>query len=83
MKKSVGVILVAILLGLLAAGVWADCQDETNPQCFVCRQVFIWSYCGIVTGGDTGYCDCQNLGDGMNRFCLSEGEFCGMIIVVG
>ena len=84
MKKKCLIGVIVILVGLLAVGAWADCTDETNPQCFTCRSMFIiGSWCAIVVGGDTGYCSCSDWVFNGTSWCTLNGEFCGMIIVVG
>ena len=84
MKKKYLVSIVVLLFGLIAIGAWADCLDETNPECWQCKSIgFLGKYCSLVVGGDTGYCSCTTKSLGTGVLCLPEGQFCGMIIVVG
>ena len=84
MKKSASLALAVILLGLLTLGAWADCKDETNPECYLCRSNwFIGSWCSIVTGDEVGHCSCESWSLNGHAYCNTWGEFCGMILVVG
>ncbi|MDA8020354.1 MAG: hypothetical protein MPN21_23190 [Thermoanaerobaculia bacterium] len=90
MKQNVVGVAIAVVLAIVfaAASFGGGCVDETNPECWECKSFFIgsWStYCGIVTfDGTVGHCECEQVPvPGGYWACAVEGEFCGMIIVVG